>query len=199
MSLQKLIESIQHDAQEEADRIVARGEAEAAHILDAARVVTNAAAERQTAVEVARCRSVASQSISQARLAARNRLLHIEQEQIDLVMDEVLNRLDLIEDETYLEWMKQAILDVVRSEDDRVVVRSQDRERLSDAWRLELEEALQERQGLKSIEIEFTDEAIGGGFILRHPSYDIDMTYLETVKSLWNERRADIAQILFRD
>jgi V/A-type H+/Na+-transporting ATPase subunit E len=199
MSLQKLIESIQHDAQEEADKIVAHAEAEAARILDAARVVTNADVKRQTEVEVARCRSVGSQSISQARLAARNRLLDIEQEQIDLVMDEVLNRLDSLEDETYLEWMKQAILDVVRSGDDRVVVRSQDRERLSDAWRLELEEALQERQGLESIEIEYTDEAIGGGFILRHPSYDIDMTYLEVVKSLWNERRADIAQMLFRD
>jgi vacuolar-type H+-ATPase subunit E/Vma4 len=199
MSLQKLIESIQNEAQEEANRIIAHGEAEAARILDGARVETAAAVERQTAVEVDRCRRVAMQSISMARLAARNRWLDVEHEQIDLVMDEVLNRLNSLDDATYLQWMKQAILDVVRSEDERIVMGSQDRARLPEAWRREVEEALQERKGPAHLEIEFTDEAIGRGFILRHPSYDIDMTFAEIVKALGTERRADIAQILFKE
>lgn len=198
MSLDKLIESILHDARDEAGQIVAHAEAEAAQILESARAETEAQAKRQFDADVDRGRRESAQRISQARLAARNRSLEAEQEQIDLVMDAVRERLDMLDDDAYRTWMAASILEMLTSDDERIIVRLADRERLPDAWQYDVEAKLRDR-GVERLQIEFSDDVADAGFVLRHAGYDVDMTVGEIMRSLRTDRRADVARILSGD
>lgn len=199
MSLDKLIQSILHDARHEAGQIEAQAEAEVDQILVSARTETEAQAKRLFEAGVERGRRESAQRVSQARLSARNRALEAEQEQIDLVMDAVSDRLDALDDEAYQEWMAAAILRMLTSSDERIVIASKDRERFSDAWRQSVEAQVHERGMDFPLQIEWSDEVEGAGFILRHAGYDVDMTFSEILRVLRTDRRADVARILSGD
>ena len=196
MPIDDLIADIQREVAGEAEQVVARAGDEARRILGAAESEALAAAERERSEAVTRCTREVSQYVSQARLEARNRLLDVEQSLVDEVLEAVHEKLLAMDDAAYRGWMTRQIAAVARDPAEKVIVGSDDRVRLDASWRQEVEQALQEGGGPVGIQIEFASEPMGGGFIVRHPRYDVDVTFGKLLESLRTERRSDVARVL---
>ncbi len=197
MSLDKLIHSILDEAKDEADQIVTETEAEVKRLLEEAGAETEILARKAFDTGTGRGRREASQRTSQARLAARNRLLEAEQGQIDLVMDLLRERLDALDDDAYQSWMTSSIVDSLSSQDERIVIRASDRERLPDSWKTRVETELAERGIDVPLHIDWSEEVDSPGYVLRHPNYDVEMTFDELLRVIETDRRADVARLLF--
>lgn len=197
MSLQQLIDGIEREVLEEVARIIASADEESGRIREAAAAEAEGAARRETEAAIAHCRSDAAQRLSQARLAARNRLLEVEQALIDDAFDEAMERLRSMDDGAYRAWLTRRVLATLQSPEEYLVMQAADRARLGPSWQGEVEAALREQHGPENLKIEFTEDDLGGGFIVRHPRYDIDVTFRKILESLRNERLTEVARILF--
>lgn len=199
MSLETLIGSITQEAQAEADRIVQRAEDEARRIREAARSDAQAETERLLKAEEDRCRKEADQGLSQARLGARNRILEVRQELVDAVFDRALQTLRAMDDDDYRDWMKRRILALYQTGDETVVVSEADHERLDAGWQDAVEQALRKQGTPHALRIEYAAEDFGGGFLLRHPAYEVDARFSAVVESIQSELRAELAAVLFQE
>ena len=199
MSLDRLIEGIGREAAAEAERILAQARQEAARLVEEAerRAAAEAAAWEQAEVE--RCRREAAQRVAQARLEARSLLLHVRHEQVDAVFTSALAALRAMDDDAYRAWMRRRVLEACTADDEAVVVAAHDRARLTPAWQAETEQALRARRGIESLRLCFDGEAVGGGFVLRHPRYEIDARFAALLHALGDEKRTEVAALLFRD
>lgn len=197
MSLDTLIASIAREAQAEAERIGQQARDEAARIRQEAcdRAQAEAAQRRQARVDA--CRKETQQQLSQARLQARNRVLEVRQELVEAVFAEALDTLRTMDDEAYRAWMKRRLLDLYRSDEETVVVSENDRGRLTDGWRDEVNAALARAGHPHAVRIEYAPDGPDGGFLLRHPRYEVDVSFGALLDALKKQLRAEIAAALF--
>ncbi len=197
MSLQKLIASIDGEAGAEADRIVGRAQEEAEQIRQQAGAQAQAEAGKLKKAHLEHCQKEAAQRLSQARLQARNRILEIRQELVDDAFAQAHAALCTMDDDAYRAWMKRQILSLYQSADETLVVPAKDRERLAEGWVQEVNEALIEKGLDGPAQFEFTAAHIDGGFLLKHPKYEVDMSFRALLEGLKTQIRAEVATALF--
>ena len=102
-----------------------------------------------------------------------------------------------MEDDLYLAWMKRQILRLYQSDEETVVVSAKDRDRLTAAWRQEVNQAFEQEGRACRLKLAYTTDDLDGGFILRHPQYDVDMRFGALLEVLKTQRRAEVAAALF--
>lgn len=197
MSLDKLIASIAHEAQAEAESIVSRAKDEAQRIRRETRDQALAEAAQRKQASVDRCRRETGQRLSQARLQARNRVLEVRQALVEAAFDEALNFLRAMDDDAYRAWMKDRILRLYQSDEETVVVSEKDRGRLTASWLHAINAALEAREPGRYLRLEYVADGLDGGFLLRHPRYEVDMSFSALLDSLKPQLRAEIAAALF--
>jgi V/A-type H+-transporting ATPase subunit E len=196
MSLEKLLESIEHEARAEAAGIVGRARQEAAQLVAQAEAEARAEADAWGQARLAEGRQRAAQHVAQARLEARSRLLRVQQELVDAVFDEALATLRRMDDDAYRAWMRQRVLATCSADEETVVVSEGDRDRLSPAWQADVAGALGQ-QGLAHVAFRFTGDDLGGGFVVQHPRYEIDVRFASLLHALRAQKRAEVAAVLF--
>ncbi len=197
MSLQKLIASIDGEAGAEADRILGGAREEAEQIQQQAGAQAQAEAEKLKKAQLEHCQKEAAQRLSQARLQARNRILEVRQELVDDAFARAHAVLCTMDDDAYRTWMKRQILNLYQSTDETLVVSAKDRERLTEPWVQEINEALAHEGKEGPVTFEFTAGHIDGGFLLKHPKYEVDMSFRALLEALKTQIRAEVAAALF--
>ena len=197
MSLQKLIHSIEREAQAEAEQILNQAQGEAQQIRQQANDQAQAEAKQLEQVHVKRCRKEAEQHLSQARLQARNRILNVRQELVDAVFNQALCVLRTMNGDQYRAWMKRQILRLYQSDEETVDVSATDRKRLTTDWLKEINQALEDEGRTYRVRLEYTADGLDGGFLLRHPQYDVDMSFSALLEELKTQKRAEVAAALF--
>ena len=197
MSLEKLIASIDGEAGAEAERILGRARAEAEQIRQQAGTQAQAEAEKLKKAHLAHCQKEAAQRLSQTRLQARNRTLEVRQELVDAAFARAHNGLRAMDDDAYRAWMKRQILRLYQSADETLVVSATDRERLTESWVQAVNEALAQAGLDAPARFAFTADGLDGGFLLKHPKYEVDMSFRALLEALKTQIRAAVATALF--
>ena len=197
MSLEKLLHSIDREAQAEAEKIISRAHHEAQQIRQQADNQSMVDAEQLEQASVRRCRKEAEQRLSQSRLQARNQILKVRQELVDAVFDQALGALRTMDDDLYRAWMKRQIVPLYHAEEETIVVSVKDRDRLTPDWLHEVNQALAAEGRACRLRLTYTTDDLDGGFILRHPNYDVDMSFSALLNDLKTQKRAEVAATLF--
>lgn len=199
MALEDLLNSIQSKAEAEAAQIIRDAEEQADKILNEARLNAETEAKRFYNNEVERCEREANQKFSKASLELRNKILNFKSEMVQKVFTEALTQLQNLDDKTYKDWLKRKIISAAESGGGEIIFSVKDKNKLDSVWQNDVNKALKEK-GLKAnfvFKFETTD--FEGGFILKHPDYEIVMTLEDVLEELKEKLATTISDILFEN
>jgi len=199
MALDKLIQSIESEAQREAERILQEAKAQAEHIRQDARKQAQAEAEKRRAARVQQCRQESDQAIAQATLEARNRLLDTRQEWIDKVFAAALQALQGLEPERSRQWLENKLLQVCTRGDEQVLLPEPAKAMVSKDWLQQLNRKLKDKGLAGKLTVKFEKTPFTGGFILKSQQFDVVVTFEELLRQLREQAQAEIHDALFRE
>jgi V/A-type H+-transporting ATPase subunit E len=196
MSLQKLLQGIESEAQAEAERILQQARSETWRIVQEAQKNAQLESRQWIDQKIAASQKEAAQKISQARLESRKRILGAQKAVIDQVFDQALQRLGNLDNDHYREWLKKQIVNASETGEETIKVNQQDKARLSNGWLGEVNELLQQKGLAGKLRLEFEDTGFSGGFVLQHPQYEVVVSFNEILNSLKESMQSQIAQLL---
>jgi len=134
--------------------------------------------------------------IARAELDSRNIILQAKQEAIDLILNEVLNKINSMSKEEYSNLINNMIINNVQTGEEEIVLSIRDKDRIN----VNLDEINKTliangKRGLLRINTEYAD--IPSGFILRKSGLEINCTFEALIRGLRDELEAEVASVLF--
>ncbi len=197
MSLEKILERIEREAQSEADHIKSRAAAATDEILKTAQ----AEAEVLKAQALEKAGSDAEQRkeriISTANLDLRKALLAERQDAIDTAFREAVESLLNMDDAEYQKIMRDMILASVQTGEEEVIFSERDRADLGDEFLAEVNQQLLESGKTGKLTLYQDTYNMFGGFVLRRGKIELNSTFETLFKSSREELESDVSKILF--
>jgi len=197
MSLEKIIERIERDAQNEVDRIKGRASIAADEIIKKAQ----AEAEKLKAQALEDARNEAEQRrqriISTARLDLRKALLAEKQKAIDAAFHQAIESLINMEAAEYRRVIKDMILPNVQTGDEEIILSDQDKARLGEDLLEEINHQLAESGKRGNLTISQDTYNMLGGFVLRRGKIELNSSFESLFKSSRGDLESEVSKILF--
>jgi len=197
MSLEKILERIEREAQNEVDRIKSRASATADEILKKAEAET-AALKAQTLEDA---KSNAEQRkeriISTANLDLRKANLAEKQNAIDAAFREAVENLVNIDDAKYQEILKNMILASVETGQEEIILSKRDKANMGEKLLEEINQQLIARGKEGNLTLSQDTYDILGGFVLRRGKIELNSSFETLFKSSREELESDVSKILF--
>jgi len=197
MSLEKILERIEQDAQNEADKIKSRASANADEIIKKA----EAEAEELKAQALEDAKDEAEQRkeriIATARLDLRKELLAEKQNAIDIAFREAIESLVNMDDGKYREIMQDMILPNVQTGEEEIVLSDRDKTRLGESFLKEINKQLSKSGGKGNLTISPDSYNILGGFVLRRGKIELNSSFESLFKSSRYDLETEVSKILF--
>ena len=197
MSLEKILERIEKDAQSEAEKIRNRASATANEITKKA----EAEAEELKAQALEQAESEAElrkeRIISTARLDLRKARLAGRQDAIDVAFRGAVESLVNMEDEEYLKVMKDMILPNVQTGSEEIILSDRDKTRLSEKLLKEVNRQLSKDGGKGKLTISQDTYKMLGGFVLRRGKIELNCSFESLFKSFRGDLESEVSKILF--
>ena len=197
MSLEKILERIKQDAQNEVDRIKSRTSAAADEIVKKAQ----AEAEALKAQALEDAKSEAEQRkdrlIATARLDLRKARLAEKQDAIDAAFREAVESLLNMEDAEYRKILRDMILPNVQTGDEELILSERDKAGLGEKLLEEVNRQLTEsgKEGKLTLSQDTYD--ILGGFVLRRGDIELNSSFESLLKSSRDDLESEVSKILF--
>lgn len=197
MPLDKILEAIEKEGASEAERILAAAQQEADRIISEAKKM--AAEEKEQFIQESKAKNEMewSHRISRAKLESRKQILNAQKEMLDQVFNKTLNHLRELEPGVYQDWIIQRVGSTCSSVQEKLIISASDRTRLSENLKNDLQKTLKESGITEEMEIEYSRNELDSGFILRHPEYEVIMTFDEILRSLRSEMESELTRLLF--
>ncbi|GBD87060.1 V-type ATP synthase subunit E [bacterium BMS3Abin03] len=199
MALEDLLKTIRSKAEEEANRITQEAATQAKRILNDAKTAAEAEAKKFYDDSIDKCTREANQKISKAKLESRNKILNFKKEIGRQVFNESLKKLQNIDDKTYKHWLKKKILTACETGDEQIVFSEKDKDKLEVKWQQEINNSLKSKGLNGSLVFKFENTDFNGGFILKHPGYEIVVTFEDLLKEIEQKWLTKISEILFNN
>jgi len=197
MSLEKILERIERDAQNEVDRIKSRSSAAADEIIKKAQ----AEAEKLKAQALEDARNEAEQRkqriISTARLDLRKELLAEKQKAIDAAFRGAVESLINMETAEYRRVIEDMILPNVQTGDEEIILSEQDKARLGEDLLEEINRQLNENGKKGNLTISQDTYNMLGGFVLRRGKIELNSSFESLLKSSRDDLESEVSKILF--
>lgn len=197
MSLEKILERIERDARNEADRIKSRASAAADEVVKKAQ----AEAEELKAQALENAGSEAEQRkeriISTARLDFRKALLAEKQSAIDAAFREAVESLLNMEDTEYRKVITNMILPNVQTGDEEIILSDRDKARLDREFLEELNCQLIESGKKGNLTISQDTYNMLGGFVLRRGKIELNSSFESLFRSSREDLESEVSRILF--
>ena len=197
MSLEKILERIDRDAQGEINKIKNRTSASADEIMKKAQ----AEAETLKAQMLEGARIEAEQRkqriISTARLDLRKALLAEKQNAIDAAFQEAIESLINMKDKEYREVIKKMILANVKTGTEEIILSERDKARLGDEFVSEINRKLTASGKKGNLTISKDTYNILGGFVLRSGKVEMNSSFESLFKSSRGDLELEVSKILF--
>ncbi|MBD3181226.1 hypothetical protein GF312_02970 [Candidatus Poribacteria bacterium] len=197
MSLEKIIERIERDAQSEADRIIDRANAAADDMIQKAQ--NEADEQKSQMVEEAEVNAEQRKEriISTARLDLRKATLSEKQKAIDAAFQKAIQDLIKTKDTEYRKLMKQMILSNVQTGEEEVILSKKDKTRLGNNFLKELNNELKKNK--KNGKLILSDQTYDmlGGFVLKRGKIELNGSFESLFKSSRDDLEAEVSKILF--
>lgn len=193
----RIIERILGDAKARADEIMQGAEEEKEKILSKAR---QKAKNQETRI-LEQSRKDAEEEkrriIGVAQLEARKEILSSKQKLIREAFDRALNKLEDLDDETYLDVIGNMFLEQVETGSETVSCSAKDKKRIPAAFWQEINDKLaqQGKQGRLTLSEETRD--IRGGFILLSGGVELNCSFEALLEMQREDLEPEVAAILF--
>lgn len=135
--------------------------------------------------------------MSRAQLDARNEVLLAKQEAIDMVLNNVVNRISQMDDKDYFEFVENILLNSVETGEEEIIFSDKDKSRITPSFVTVVNDKLNSmgKKGLIKISSETRD--IGAGFILTRGGLEINCSIESQIRLLRDSLEGDIANLLF--
>jgi V/A-type H+-transporting ATPase subunit E len=197
MSLEKILERIEQDAQGEVDRIKSRASKTVDEILKKAQ--DEAEALQAQALEDARIEAEQRKErlISTANLDLRKARLAEKQDAIDAAFREAVESLLNMEDAEYRSIMRGMILPNVQTGDEEIILSEKDKAGLGEELLEEVNRQLIETGKKGKLTLSRDTYNILGGFILRRGKIELNSSFETLFKSSRDDLESEVSKILF--
>ena len=197
MSLEKILERIQQDAQSEVDKLKGRASASTDEILKKAQ----AEAESLKTQALEDAKSAAKQRKerieSTARLDLRKALLAEKQNAIDAAFQAAVDALVSMEDAEYKKIIKDMILPNVQTGDEEIILSERDNARLGGDFAQEINRQLAKDGKKGNLTIAKDTYSIVGGFVLRRGQIELNSSFESLLKSSRDDLESEVSNSLF--
>jgi V/A-type H+-transporting ATPase subunit E len=197
MSLEKILDRIGKDAQNEADRIKNRASASVDETIKKAQEE----AENLKAQGLEDAKNAAEQRkeriISTARLDFRKALLAEKQRAIDNAFQEAVDSLIRMNDNEYRKIIRSMILSNVQTGDEEIILSKRDKSRLGNNFVKDVNRQLAKNGGKGNLTLSKETYNMAGGFILRRGKIELNSTFGTLFKSSRDELESEVSKILF--
>ncbi|GFR34383.1 V-type ATP synthase subunit E [Thermobrachium celere] len=195
-SIDSLKERLLNEDMKKASDIEQEARKKADEILEQANIKANQIVEevKQKAEKDGKDRK--ERMIARAELESRNIILQAKQEAIDLILNEVINKINNMQKDEYSNLINKMIINNVQTGEEEIVLSIRDKDRVS----INLDEINKTlvaggKRGLLRINPEYAD--IPSGFILRKSGLEINCTFEALIRGLRDELEAEVASVLF--
>ena len=197
MSLEKILERIERDAQDEVNRIKSRASAAVDGILEKAR----AEAEALKAQILEDGRNEAEQReeriLSTARLDFRKALLAEKQNAIDVAFQQAVQVLIDMKDAEYRKIMQDMILPNVQTGNEEIILSERDKTRFGKKLIKDINRRLSESGKKGNLTISQDTYDMLGGFVLRRGRIELNSSFESLFKSSRDDLESEVSKVLF--
>lgn len=189
MSIESITEKILKEADAYSDDQRAQAEAAAKETLDDARRRADEVIAKEKEKAAADAEVLKSRRASVADLEARKMRLAAKQELIDECFGDALTRLQNLDDETYIAFIREQIREF-EDRDCEILLNAKDRERIGSKLEKELKKT--------KIRLSADTTEIEGGCILRQGNISYNASLEKLLENVKNDLTSEIAGILFQ-
>jgi len=197
MSLEKILERIQQDAQSEVDSIKSRASTAADEILkkaqEEAEILKNQALEASENEAKQRKERI----VATASLDFRKALLAEKQNAIDDAFQAAVDALVKMGDAEYKKIIRDMILPNVQTGDEEIILSERDKARFGGNFAKEINRQLVKNGKKGNLTIAKDTYAMVGGFVLRRGQVELNGSFESLFKSSRDELESEVSKILF--
>ncbi len=197
MSLEKLLEKIQADGATEAEAILAQARDEAGRIKREAAEESEAIRQAQVKDAELLARRHQLRIMSAARMSARMRVLEVKRELLDQVAVETAAKIEKMTDEVYRAWLKDLLLESIRTGREELLPAAVDRSLLDAKFLAEINEALQASGREGRVTVSAQDSRSVLGIVLREGGIETDLSVAALLAQAFEAGESELAKILF--
>jgi len=197
MSLEKILERIERDAQGEVDKINKRASAAESGIMNKAKEEAEALKARmiEEAKEEAELRK--ERLIATARLDLRKELLAEKQETINAAFKKAIDNLLSMDINKYRELMKSMIIAGIQNGDEEIILSERDKSRLGKNFLRDVNSRISDKGKKGRLTLSRDTYNIAGGFVLRRGKIELNSSFESLFKSSRDELESEVSRILF--
>jgi len=197
MSLEKILDKIQHEAQQKAEAIIQQAEEEARKIV--ARAEQDARSQADQIIEKASrsSRQKEKRMVLSADLALRKETLAEKQRAIHDCYQGALRKLEQMRDQAYRETIQRMLLAAFTPEITEVIFSEKDSRRIDQRFIDRVNKALRDLGQKGQLHLSREHRDITGGFILKSDRIEIDASFPSILKYQESELEGEVAGILF--
>lgn len=197
MSLEKILERIERDAQNEVDRIKGRASATTDEIVKKAKAEAEALKIQALEDAGTEAEQRKERLIATARLDLRKARLAEKQNAIDAAFREAVENMLNMEDAEYRKIMRDMILPNVKTGNEELILSERDKAGLGEKLLAEVNCQLVEsgKEGKLTLSQDTYD--ILGGFILRRGDIELNSSFETLFKSSRGDLESEVSKLLF--
>lgn len=177
---------IQADAKVKADEVKSQAQKKAEEIMDNMK----AKAEKDGKEKKDRV-------IARAQLDARNELLFAKHEAINLVINQVIEKVNQMDDKSYLDFVEKLLVNNVETGDEEIIFSERDKARIEPSFIAAVNSKLTAMGKKGMIQISGKTRNIGAGFVLTHGGLEINCTIESQIRLLRDSLEGEISNLLF--
>lgn len=197
MSLEKIIQRIQRDAQGEIDKIKDNASATVNEIIKKAEA--DAEALKVSLLEDANKEAEQHKQriVSMAKLDLRKALLEEKQNAIDAAFHEAMDSLLKMDHNKYRKMLTEMIIANVVTGEEEIILSKRDKGRLGDNFVKEINRQLSKQNKKGNLTISKDTYEILGGFVLRRGSVELNSSFESLFKSSRDDLESEVSKALF--
>ncbi len=197
MSLEKLLEKIKSDSQAEADAILAEARAAAARVeAEASNAAGNVRSQQK-----AKARNAAEREsmriISNARSAARMKVLAAKRDILTRIMEGARARIEQVSDADYRAWLRGLLLAGARSGNEEILPAALDRHLFDAKFLREVNKELTSRGLAGNLKLSADDARGARGCVMREAGVEINLSVDILLAQAFQDAEDELASLIF--
>lgn len=197
MSLEQIIEKIEQETETKKDQIIGEAKAKAAEILQKAKEQAEefyqdqiAAAKKRAEVDLGRGKAMTMLELRKEALAEKQKL-------IDEVFTQAANKLLVLSEKEYLEFIRKKLLETIETGQEEIGVSAKDQTRINQKFIQEINAELKRKGKKGAMSLAKSPRPIQGGFILSADQVEINCSLEAILKRRREEVEQEVAIKLF--
>ncbi|MCK5535063.1 V-type ATP synthase subunit E [bacterium] len=196
MSLEKIIERINHEIKKKVEAILDTARKKEKDILAEAHKKAQGKYEQKIKKGKEKGQAVKNNLLAEGRLEQRKAILETKQEQIENIYQSIFNQVLDGPVEKYQNFIKKIILEIMESQDGEIFISSRDADKITPRFIEKVNKELKIKQKGK-LKLSGQTVDINGGFILRQGKIEIDNSFNTWNKLIREETLEEVSSRLF--